>query len=280
MYNRFVETMAMHNDHRPYISLRAHQRGSSLVELLVGVAIGLMVISAAIGTLVLSRTTSLAVNDQLDLQQQGNMAMRIISMTLRQANTREATTEGSGNALLSPPPVYTGGTLYVQAFARDAQGNDDFGVAYTDSGGAAGTSTQDCLGDRNQPVAGVVPQGGIVNNRFFLNTSRLMCLGTNAGTAAQPLISDVQRLRVLYGVQTGTGAAASTRYYTQAGLAGLGPTPNIVALEICLELASAPRGTVTVAGNYTDCDGIVTPYDQRVRVIARQAVRLRAVSVS
>ncbi|MBP8018864.1 MAG: hypothetical protein KAY82_02395, partial [Hylemonella sp.] len=190
------------------------QFGSSLVELLVGLAIGLMVVMAAIGTLVMARSTATGVNDQLELQQQANMAIRIMATMLRQANTREVEAQPLGaGVLFSPMPVYNGMSLSLQGLARDAQNNDNFGVAFSDSGAAAPNATLDCLGNTNAPPT----VGAPVNSRFFVNTGRLMCQGTAIAPAvgqSQPLISDVRRFRVLYGVQTGTDVAAITQYYT------------------------------------------------------------------
>lgn len=248
------------------------QKGSSLIELLVGLAVGLMVITAAMGTLVLSRTTSRGVNDQLELQQQANMAMRIMTTTLRQANTRELIPDGVGNIVFSPLPVFNAGPLYLQGLVRDGQGNDNIGVAFGDVGDP--TPSQDCLGNTNTPA----PAGDPVNSRFFVDTNRLMCAGTVAGAGAQPLISDVQRFRVLYGVQTGIGAATVTNYFTQANVPDWN-TANVVAVEFCLELATAIRNDTPAPGNYRDCDDTAVANDRRTRVVVRQSVRLRAVPV-
>ncbi|OGB21180.1 MAG: hypothetical protein A3I66_20410 [Burkholderiales bacterium RIFCSPLOWO2_02_FULL_57_36] len=257
------------------------QRGSTLVELLVGVAVGLAVIGIAFSTLVVSRTVTVAVNDQLELQQQANMAMRIMSTALRQASSVELVPSGvptipGVSYSLSPNYDALGnivGTSSLLGLVRDAQDNDSFGVAYGDAGPP--NPTLDCLGNKNAaPVL-----GGVVNNRFYVNASRLMCEGTNAAAGPQPLISDVQRLRVLYGVLIGTGAAATMRYFTQANVPSWGAANGVVAVELCLELASAKRPMEPV-GNYTDCDGVVIPNDQRVRVVVRQAVRLRSVPIS
>lgn len=257
------------------------QRGSTLVELMVGVAVGLAVIAIAFSTLVLSRTATVTVNDQLELQQQANMAMRIMSTALRQASSVELVPSGVPTipgALYSPTPNYDAlgtivGTSPLLGLARDAQDNDSFGVAYGDAGPP--NFTLDCLGNRNAaPVL-----GGVVNNRFYVNANRLMCEGTNAAGGPQPLISDVQRLRVLYGVLQGTGAAATTRYSTQANVLNWGALNGVVAVELCLELASAKRSIAPV-GDYTNCDGTVIANDQRTRVVVRQAVRLRSVPIS
>jgi type IV pilus assembly protein PilW len=282
MFNHFVKPLAGQAPGvREWSPTQKMQQGSSLIELLVGLAVGLMVIAAAMSTLVLSRGASRGVNDQLELQQQANMAMRIMTATLRQANTRELLTDGIGNILFTIPPVYTLAPLpglYLQGLPRDAQGNDNFGIAYSDVGGVAAVSSQDCLGNRNTPIAGLVAAGTPVNSQFAVNTNRLMCTGTSGG-GAQPLIGDVQRFRVLYGVQTGTGIATTTNYFTQANVPNWN-TANVVALELCLELATPPRGNEPAPGNYINCDDIAVANDSRTRVMVRQSVRLRAVPVS
>lgn len=268
---------------------RSRQHGASLIELLVGVTVGLMVVVASLATLVLSRTTSQAVSDQLELQQQANMAMRIISQQLRESGTREVVHSASvitgvvaagkilpGMVLFSSPPAYAGnaGLLSVQGLARDALDNDNFGVSFADAG--APTPTQDCLGNTN--TVGSALFGIRVDNQFFVNTGRLMCMGTNAGTGAQPLISDVRRFRVLYGIQNGAVIPTTTTYLTQAAVPDW-TTANVVALEMCLELASIGRAS-TVVGTYVDCDGNVVAQDGAVRAVARQVVRLRAVPLA
>lgn len=249
-----------------------------MIELLVGIAVGLMVVTAALGTLVLSRTTASAINDQLELQQQANMAMRIMSGQLREANTRELVAQGGGTMVVfTAMPVYNGDPLSLVALrglARDAQDNDNFGVAFADAGAPA--PTQDCLGNTN--LAGGPLDGVRIDNRFYVAANRLMCMGTNVATGAQPLVSDVQRFRVLYGIQNNAVVPPTMTYLTQAAVPDW-TTANVVALELCLELATAQRGAPAV-GNYVDCDGNNRAQDGRVRAVVRQVVRMRAVPVA
>jgi type IV pilus assembly protein PilW len=259
---------------------RRHQRGASLVELLVGLAIGLMVIAAAIGTLVISRATSRGVNDQVELQQQANTALRIMALQVRQTNGREVIVLGPGTTNFSNEPIFpiAGATASIVAFPRSAFGDDDVGLSYADIGPLnppwVTARSQDCLGDSNTPAT--TPAGTPVASRFFVVNNQLMCRGT-ANALAQPLVADVQRFRVLYLVQTALVAPFQYQYFTQATL----PVgSSIVGLEVCLELASPVRPTGDVpAGTYNDCDGNPLNFDNRARVVVRQAIRLRAVKV-
>lgn len=274
------------NSFRSARSTRAKpQRGVSLVELLVGVAIGLMVMTAAVGTLVLSRSTSVGVNDQLELQQQANMAMRIMATYLRQSSSREVMVDAGKTFFSAPLAFLPAGTSAIEAFPRTglAPGNDDFGIVFADAGPVAppyiAEGTPDCLGN----TAGAPATGAPVTSRFYVSNNNLMCMGTNPGTLAQALIADVQRFRVLYLVSTGSDVATTSRYFSQAALPALGAPNNngIVGVELCLEMASAPRpGFEPPPGNYTDCDGNQVAHDTRARAVVRQAIRLRAVPVT
>lgn len=250
--------------------LHLRQKGMTLVDLLVGIALGLMVILAAIGTLILSRTTSQAVTEQLELQQQGNMALRIMTNLIRQASSRELVVTGGGVVLTAMPTFTAPSVLALQPQARDANNNDAFGIAFSDPGPP--NAAQDCLGNTNAPA------GPVVVSSFSVVNNRLLCLGTNAAAGAQPIIADVQRFRVLYMVTNGTGAATTTNYFAVGALPA---NPNIVGLEMCLELATAPRFNpeTLAAVNFINCDGAQVANDGRLRVLVRQAVRVRSVPV-
>ena len=68
-----------------------HQQGASLLELLVGILLGLLVIGAAISTLMVSRATSGTIGDISQLQQQGSYAMRVMGTQFRQAGSIDIT---------------------------------------------------------------------------------------------------------------------------------------------------------------------------------------------
>ena len=63
------------------------QQGLSMIELLVGLTIGLMTIAVAIGTLMISRQVSGSVSEASQLQQQAAQAFRSIAQQARQAGS-------------------------------------------------------------------------------------------------------------------------------------------------------------------------------------------------
>ncbi|RDD91258.1 hypothetical protein DTW89_18920 [Acidovorax sp. BoFeN1] len=63
---------------------KKHQRGATLIELLVGITIGLLTVVVGLGAVVVSRSLSGTVSDASRLQQQASYAFRVIGQQLRQ----------------------------------------------------------------------------------------------------------------------------------------------------------------------------------------------------
>ena len=77
------------NPHRiaTAIAARPRQRGLSLVELLVGLFLGLLIIGVAMGALMASRAVSATVSDAGQLQQQASHLFRVMGRQIRQAGS-------------------------------------------------------------------------------------------------------------------------------------------------------------------------------------------------
>ena len=63
------------------------QRGLSLVELLVGLLLGMLIIAVALGALMASRAVSGTVSDASQLQQQASHIFRVMGRQIRQAGS-------------------------------------------------------------------------------------------------------------------------------------------------------------------------------------------------
>jgi type IV pilus assembly protein PilW len=68
------------------------QRGIGLVELMIACALGLLIVLAAIGLLLVSRQTYLALDEQIAVQETGHYALAILARSVRQASWREHAT--------------------------------------------------------------------------------------------------------------------------------------------------------------------------------------------
>ena len=101
---------------RNHLQHPSRQRGVTLIELMVGIAIGLLVVAVAMGAVMVSRGVSGTVSDASGIQQQGSYVLRVIGQQLRQA----------GSLYLNPDPVGGGGTdvLTAVVFEIKADGHD------------------------------------------------------------------------------------------------------------------------------------------------------------
>ena len=84
------------NPHRiaTAIAAKPRQRGLSLVELLVGLFLGLLIIGVAMGALMASRAVSATISDASQLQQQASHLFRVMGRQIRQAFSTTASMTG------------------------------------------------------------------------------------------------------------------------------------------------------------------------------------------
>ena len=94
---------AMRNLH--HIRHPQRQHGLSMIELLVGLTIGLLTISVAIGTLVISRQVSGTVNDASQLQQQAAQAFRSIGQQAHLLGSKVEFDEEAGTLVIKGLPT-------------------------------------------------------------------------------------------------------------------------------------------------------------------------------
>ena len=235
----------------------------TLVELLIGIAIGLLVVAVATGALMVSRGVTGSVSDASNIQQQSAYAMRTIGMQLRQA----------GSLWLDPNPGNVTGTdayMAPVAFitstpATSGNGFDPRTDTISSASGALTvgyrrysdpvfTSTtpiflaRNCLGGPADTSADFR-----VESIFDLTGTELRCAGNSA--AAQPVIQNVANFQVRYLLQdvTTTLGSPQIRY---ADAATVGTNWNRVqGVEVCLVLFGTETVSMPAGSSYLDCDG-------------------------
>ena len=251
-----------------WLATASRQSGLSLIELMVGLAIGLLVVLAGTGSLLVTRQGSTTVSDSYRLTTEGNNAMRLIGSIVRQAGAAEL-----AQAAVNTPVSFQNMTL--RAFGP---GGDQL-VVGTDGGGAAPDQlvvyfqhrndavTRDCLG------ASPGAPGALTVNTFLVNGSELRCngqalVGDNATPNAQPAVEDFQ---VWYWTLDAIGRQQRV---TAADVPAAGGWPAVQALEVCLQLRGIgvdyPR-----AGVYTNCQGNAVAHDGRLHQVFRNTYKLR-----
>lgn len=243
------------------------QRGLSLMELMVGLTIGLLVVLAAIGSLAYTQISSTVVGDSSRLQQTADAVFRNLAHNLTQAGAIELEASAGDPAIVSFSTRYTGFDASRPYSIHGDEGSsnaaDTLRVSYQDSG-----TSVDCLGGR--PAS--IPAAGNVNNVFSKSATSddLMCLGWS-NTSAQSIASGVKDFQVWYGVRTGNVPGAETfRFFTANDMNGLPPVlvdkvwlnawTTVRAIRICVHVVGEKAGNANTS--LTDCQGTSsTPSD-------------------
>ncbi|MET0934679.1 MAG: prepilin-type N-terminal cleavage/methylation domain-containing protein [Luteibacter sp.] len=223
------------------------QRGVSLIELLVGLTVGLLVLAAALGTLVLSRGAATSVSEMSQLQQQGSYALRVIGNQFRQAGSIEVLKTSAGlyafdNRFLG----FNGGATVV--LGQDGANGAPDRVSVSNQPPAPGelspanapiTLQRDCIGTS-------VTDGIRIDSTFYVSNGQLYCKGKAA--VAQPVIDNVADFQVSYRVRT----AAGSRSMTAAAVEMAGAWASVAAIEVCIDLRGEAGGHPDI-GTYETC---------------------------
>lgn len=222
------------------------QAGVSIIELLVGLVIGLLVSVAAIGSMSSTRATSITVSDSTRLHQDAATAFRTIGHHLRQAGAQQLIDAGGGNVEFNS--VFEGyGSVGSPQALRGTDGPDNAAdVLEISHDIETSINAADCLGQIGSPAAGIT-------NRFELVNGSLRCLGS-ANAVPGPLIEGVEDFQVRYGVRTND----NLQYQN---------TPadwnTVEAVMVCLRLVGQAGGHA--GGAIAGCRGENIANDGRIR---------------
>ena len=266
--------------------IRTSQRGATLLELLVGITIGLLTVAVAVGALVVSRGISGTVSEASQLQQQASFAFRVIGQQLRQAGSRQLDPETAPDvhAKFYEPiknvPVDFSGVTPVSG--KDNPGTGEYALEINYQNIKELTVLQptegeyqirNCLQKKAEDAA-LNPEP-MITSKFKHNTTAgtLVCAG---GTAdPQPIIQNVKDFTVQYLTQAtdGSPGAAPTYQYVNAITAGASWL-KVYAVQVCLELEGAE--TIDTAGaKYKKCDGTEVDRGNKLRMVFRNTYHIR-----
>nr|WP_312987656.1 PilW family protein [Comamonas koreensis] len=243
------------------------QLGFSLVELMVGLALGLLVVAAAGVALLTSRSLAGTVSDASHLQQQASYALRVIGQQLRPSGSLylnlqlPAGVDPSLSAALTPAAFETAapaaGSARGYAPRADALRGSDSSLAaglrrykqpvFAQSGLAA--QARNCLGGPVDASADLR-----LESHFSLRGQMLRCGGNDTAASPQPLVDNVAAFRLRYLRMQAAGAAQPQLQYVNAQQAS-GDWSQVVAVEVCLVLFGRQSGPLPAGSGYTGCDG-------------------------
>jgi type IV pilus assembly protein PilW len=220
---------------------RRRQHGTLLLELLVGLALGLLIVASAIGAMAIFQRSAATVNDMGQLQHQGAYAMRVLGLQLQQAGAVEFAEQQSPNQD-HPGGAYRqlDGKRIPRIGGTEGKDADTLWVRTRVSG--LTLERRDCLGN----TLGEQDDSSLKSN-FHVRRGQLYCQGRPR--AAQPLVANVADFRVAYRVATEAGF----QIFRAQAVETAGLWTAVRAVEVCLDLAGDTVDDVRATGQYTDC---------------------------
>jgi len=250
---------------------RARQCGLSLVELLAGIVVGLLVVLAAFGSLLPSRSASAGVAELSQLQHQGAYALHVMGLQLRQAGAVDASRDEASGFFRFDAEALAQAAAGAAVSGTDgaAPSMDSVTVGFAPAAGGDGSASTpsaqrhyDCTGMRVDGQKRLIA-------RFEVNPQgQLTCSGLSR---KQPLVGQVADFRVSYLVDTAHGM----QYMNAGAIVRDNLWGAIRAIEVCLDL----YGKELIAGAdgaYQGCDEAEPARDNRVHLVLRNSFALRA----
>lgn len=256
------------------------QRGVTLIELMVGMAIGLLVVAVAMGALMVSRGISGTVSDASGIQQQGAYILRVISQQLRQTGSLYLNPDPAGGGtstdVLSPVAfeikanAVSGGNSFEQesvlAGASDTvttgfrrYPDNVFLVAGTEAAASTpATFGTDYLARNCVGAPGNSSTDQRVESIFAFDSAKneLQCGGN--GAAAQPIARNVAQFQVTYMVQTTDAVGSKVQFTKGSDMPTAATDPawrRVQGVQVCLVLYGSEPIDMPAGSSYTDCAG-------------------------
>ena len=241
---------------KPPKSLKT-QLGLTLIELMVGLAIGLLVVAVATAALMGTRSVTGTVSDISGIQQQAAYVMRTFGTQLRQAGSLylDLGLDADGTGDIDSATTFQLRSSTEQAITE----NEDGAVTVRFTGyeeptfADNGPIARNCLGAPGDIPAGTTET---IESIFTLKGDdyELHCGGNSA--TAQPIASKVAQFQVRYLVQGPEKANPTTLY---ANAADVNNWDQVQGVEVCLVLFGTERIDMPTDDpdltSYTDCDG-------------------------
>lgn len=245
------------------------QNGVTLIELMVGIAIGLLTVAVATGALMVSRGVSGTVSDASQLQQQASYAFRVIGQQVRQSGSirlnMSSSTAASGTADPADPVAFEvkyinpGNATDTFAPKTDTISGQDSPILLTTgfrnykeslyTAGGDDSQFRNCLGQQGTDA--------LVMSTFSLSGDALMCANSAPASAPQtpqPIIQNVADFQVLYLAQTAGNTGIPKMQYINAATAAADWT-QVFGVEVCLVIYGTERIEVPNGTQYKGCDG-------------------------
>lgn len=232
-----------------HIKPHKNQIGLTLVELMIGLAIGLLVVAVATAALMGTRSVTGAVSDVSGIQQQAAYVMRTFGTQLRQAGSLylDLGLDAHGTGDIDSATTFQLRSSTEQAITE----NEDGAVTVRFTGyeeptfADNGPISRNCLAE---PGKGVLDPGETIPVESIFTIS-----GTDLHCNAQPIASNVAEFQVRYLVQRDSTVNPTVRYTDAAGVNN--DWNQVQGVEVCLVLFGTERIDMPAGSSYTGCAG-------------------------
>jgi type IV pilus assembly protein PilW len=213
-----------------------------MLELMVALSLGLLLM-VGIGTIFVgSNQTNRVQGDNARIQEVGRYALEIIGRSLRQAGaSAQMSTNPAAVTVTCVAPActaITGTDDSLNGTASDTLTVQMYAHADEVNGGVWGT--RDCTG-------GFANAGTLVTHAFALNGTDLRCTGSVGGV--QPLLSNIEDLQVIYGIDNNGDQSAEQYTVTPANW------NRVVTARVCVLVRSESQGISVGRQTYLNCAG-------------------------
>lgn len=268
--------------------------GLTLIELMVGLVIGLILSVVASSTYLYSKQAFNAVTENSQMEESGRFALNLLARNIQSAGY--VSIDPKANGPQGPSDLKIRGCDFGMTNPKTATSTTDLaclgstpagttrsasiGIFYdTDANNTSGAKFQgfDCLGNAPVTVASI-PAGGSptyeVRSYFFISTAtaqtpygtttmgQLSCVtdpttvaGATATFQAQPLIPGVHQMAITYLTPSTIDKNAAQAGNTAATIEAAGTWAQVVAVEVCVLTKSIQASGNDTATQVTDCYG-------------------------
>jgi len=226
------------------------QDGLTLVEIMVSLTLGLIVLLAVGSVYIGSRQTYRVQEDNARVQEAGKYALEVIGRSIRQAGTdSEMTFNPVAVTLDCVAPTCVAVDNNGAAGATDTIRNQFYAGREEQNGAVWGA--RNCIG--GFVATGALPANIVTNIFDVAADAASTATGTglrcsDAAGNSQTLVSNIEDLQVLYGIDT-TGDQAADQY-----VATPGNWAQVVTARVCVLIQSA-NNVVTTPQTYLNCAG-------------------------
>lgn len=244
--------------------MNSKQHGFSLVELMIALVLGLVVGGMVLQVFIMNNKSIIFQRASITTQDQGRVALDMMARYIRMAGYQESDlTRGGLDNGLSGSDAGPSITVRYQA------------------GASMSAQLFDCLG--NVISSGATSSGTISVNEFKLvddgnGMSNLVCQsthsldGTDIDKGQGTLAANIEQMNLLYGIDSDNDQAPNRYVTTNAASSSM---ESVVAIKVCLVIASADN-ILDSATSYSDyCTGTATVTDRRLHRKVSSTITLR-----